>query len=94
LGKAAGCCGGPGVGVEGATLVGNGVPQYPQNLLPKGNDFWHLGHSTWGTVGPAGARGAGVSLGAEADPVFCGFPQRTQAGADAGFITPHEGQRM
>jgi len=39
---------GPGPGgaaIEGA-VVGRGVPQYPQNLLPRGNDLWHFGHMT------------------------------------------------
>lgn len=90
---------GPGTGGVAATgggAAGRGVPQYPQNLLPAGNDLWHFGHKTWGTAVGTGARtgGAGASGRTGDDPRFWGFPQRTQAGADAGFIAPQEAQRM
>jgi len=92
---ARGCGNGAGCVAMGGGAAGRGVPQYPQNLLPTGNDLWHFGHKTWGTVAWTGARkgGVGGSVGTCCGPTFCGFPQRTQAGADAGFIAPQEAQR-
>ncbi len=84
-----------------AAVAGNVVPQYPQNLLPCGKDLWHFGHMTWGTgtapVGLAagaaeGACGGGAGTAAAA-PISCGFPQRTQTSAEAGFMAPHDAQR-
>jgi hypothetical protein len=95
LGGDATGCGTGGVAMGGGA-AGRGVPQYPQNLLPAGNDLWHFGHMTWGTAVGTGARcgGADGAAGTGDDPRFWGFPQRTQAGADAGFIAPQEAQRM
>jgi len=87
------------------TAVGSGVPQKPQNLLPNGNDLWHFGQATCGTTGPAGGRGATVVGASPMGPVgtggwppngaaCSGFPHRLHAAAVAGFIFPHEGQRM
>jgi hypothetical protein len=70
------------------------VPQYPQNLLPAGNDLWQLGQSTWGTTGADGLRsiegegGTGVALDC------WGAPHLTHVADDAGFMPPQEAQRM
>lgn len=48
--------GGAGGGAAAGGPAGRWVPQYPQNLLPWGNDLWHFGHKTWGAAGPPGLR--------------------------------------
>ena len=99
LGGATGCAAGPGTGGAtrgGGAVAGRGVPQYPQNLLPTGNDLWHFGHITWGIAGPPAPRKAVLAgaAGVGGAPVAWGFPQRAQTGADAGFMLPQEAQRM
>ncbi len=89
LGGATAGCPGAGGATLGGAVAGKGVPQYPQNLLPNGNDLLHFGHITWGA---AGARTAGVGGVGGAGPV--GFPQRAQVVADAAFMPPQEAQRM
>jgi len=94
-GAATGCGTGSGGAATGGGAAGRGVPQYPQNLLPEGNDFWQFGHTTWGMAETGGRiGGAGNSVEAGCGPTFWGFPQRAQAGADAGFIAPQDAQRM
>jgi hypothetical protein len=96
LGGATGCCTGTGGGAIWGAVAGKGVPQYPQNLLPRGNDLWHFGHITWGMVCPPVLReaGGGGVTGAGGAPACCGFPQRAQVGAVAGFMLPQDAQRM
>ena len=87
-----------------AAVAGKGVPQYPQNLLPCGNDLWHLGHMTWGTgaatgarrggAGGAAARGGAGGAAAAGAPAYCGFPQRAQVVAEAGFMAPQDAHRV
>jgi hypothetical protein len=96
-GGATGCGIGAGATIGGA-VAGRDVPQYPQNLLPKGNDLWHFGHMTWGTGPGTGARKGGGAVGMAGAgggaPTLCGFPHRLQVSADAGFMAPQDAQRM
>ena len=82
----------------GGAFAGRCVPQYPQNLLPTGNDLWHFGHRTWAIVEApeprsSGDEAAGVT-GVDGAAVFCALPQRRQLGAVAGFMLPQDGQRI
>ncbi len=93
-GGATGCCVG-GVATWGA-VAGRGVPQYPQNLLPKGNDLWHVGQIAWGTAGVTKPRIPGtIGVVAAGDATGCnGFPQRAHVAAEVGFMLPQEAQRI
>ena len=95
-GGATGCCVGAGGVATWGAVAGRGVPQYPQNLLPKGNDLWHVGHIAWGTAGVTKPRIPGtIGVVAAGDATgCCGFPQRAHVAADAGFMLPQDAQRM
>jgi len=43
---------------------------------------------------PRRAGGGAGGCGAADAPACCGFPQRAQVGAVAGFMLPHDAQRM
>ena len=60
---------------SGRQLAADGVPQYPQNLLPRGKDLWHFGHITWATAGATGGAGVGAGGGAGAGgcPMYAAF---------------------
>lgn len=70
--------------------VGRVVPQYPQNLLPSGNDLWHFGHITEGGAAGPGPRTAGVggAGGADGAPACCGFPAPRAGGGSRRVHAP------
>jgi len=100
----AGCDTGDGVAACGGAIVGKGVPQKPQNLLPMGKDLWHFGQDTsaggeaiggcdTGTLGIA--TGPVVSKAVSMTPDACkGLPQRAHASEVPGFIFPQDGHRI
>jgi hypothetical protein len=85
--------GGCGAGGGGAA-AGKWAPQYPQNLLPAGNSFWQFGQMTWGTAGGPGTCSDDADGPTGVADVCWGAPQRPQAGAETGFIPPHDAQRI
>lgn len=76
-------------GAAAGCPAGKGVPQKPQNLLPAGKGFRHLGHMTCCTACGGFGGVYGVPSGA------CNaFPHREHAGAVAGLGVPQDAHRI